>query len=73
MKRKSAQSAGACIVTKDLPGKCHRNDGIGTSAPKNFSGGPPSPFIRQNYEVVQPVATDANPVRGHDQMAMGKS
>lgn len=60
----------ACIVTKGMHGKCHRNDGIGTSAPTNFSGGGPSPFIRKNYEVAQPVATPENAVRGHDQMAM---
>ena len=60
----------ACIVTKGMHGKCHRNNGIGTSAPTNFSGGASSPFIRQNYEVKQVVATDSYPVRGHDQMAM---
>ena len=60
----------ACIVTKGMHGSCHRNDGIGAKAPTNFTGGGPSPFIRQTYEVAQPVATDSYPVRGHDQMAM---
>lgn len=62
--------ARACIDTRGLPGKCKRNDGIGTRPPTNFNGGPPSPHIRQDYEVKQVTATDAYPVRGHDQMAM---
>jgi hypothetical protein len=66
-----SKSARACIEhTNKLPGKQHRNAGIGTSAPTNYHGGGSSPFIRKDYEVHQPVATDSNPVRGHDQMAM---
>lgn len=63
-------SARACIETKGLLGKCRRNNGIGASTPTNFHGGPPSPFIRQDYEVKQMTATTSYPVRGHDQMAM---
>lgn len=64
-------SARACIEhTHHLPGKCHRNAGIGASAPTNYHGGASSPHIRKDYEVKQIVATDSNPVRGHDQMAM---
>lgn len=68
--------ARACVETRGLPGKCHRNNGIGAKAPTNFSSGGPSPFIRKNYPAPgQKPPTDANPVdqrKQLDQPAPGK-
>lgn len=62
--------ARACIEHTDhLLGKCHRNDGIGTSPPTNRHGGGPSPHIRQDYEVhEQRPPTEENPIEQRKQL-----
>lgn len=52
--------ARACIVTKGLPGKCHRNNGIGAKKPTNWSGGKEDRPVYKDPGQKPP--TDANPV-----------